>query len=246
MLHQLTAGSLLAWFVIFVPLPQTLSAQSSKKQGKANESKISKQEAKVAEVEKDYYDSAETAKADLLARMDSFISYVSDAPGIAVDLRVTILDDLREAKSAFDKYSRFTAIPAFQGIYQNFAITLGKKYWSLMTEMDKLRSEYPAGDKRCEALEKRVKTLSDHYTHFDSLKPGSKWNGYRSDFKMPPRMELNPQKMGRSGCFERSRTHRSMSSFLYRLRNETVQNFQGSFLKMKGSFKPMWKVPTTA
>lgn len=237
MFRPLFCKILLAGSAILVVLPATAFAQKSSTSTKAREAKFSKLEAKVGELETDYYQTCETAKAQLIDRMGKFINYCEDMPGLAVDVRLNILQELREARTAIEKRNSFTAIPAFQGIYLEFAKAIASKYWPLTGELDKLRSALSTGDARRDDVDKRILKLSEHYTSFDSLKVGSQWTGYRCDFKMPARFEIDPAKIGQAGMFRKVQDNPVNIDFGLRIEKRTGSKFSGVASQEGGRFQ---------
>ncbi len=167
-------------------------------------------------------------------KMDNFIAYVDKMPGIAVDLRLNVVQEMREAKTSFDKENSFTAIPAYQGIYQRFAVLRREKYLVLLQALEKLRTELPAEDGRRALLEKRVTDVSEHYAQYDSLKVGSQWVGYRSDFKMPPRTEIDPAKFGQIDMFRKVQEKPVNVAFGLKIETRDGPKFSGVVSQNKG------------
>ena len=224
-------------FIVLGTVDSTGFSQTTRKSSKAKESKIAQLESRVDELEADYYQTCKTAKVDLIESMDEFIAYVDKMPGIAVDVRLNALTELRAAKTSFDKNNSFTAIPAFQGIYQRLAGSRRNRYLVLIEAFDKLRVEFPAGDGRRDSLEKRVTTVSEHYTLFDSLKLGSKWTGFRSDFKMPPRLEITPAKMGQIEMFRKVQDRPVNVDFGLKIEKRNGKQFSGVVSQDSGHFQ---------
>ncbi len=215
-------------------IPASVFGQANRK---IDEKKIAKLQSTVDDQKSVYRQSLQTARVDLILEIGKFIDYVETASGVAPDLRVAILKELRSAKASFENDSRFAPIPALQGVYRKFAIQISEKYWELMRNCDQLRNALPSGDSRIAAVDREIETLSDEYTRYDSLKPGSNWVGYRSDFKMPPRMEINPAKIGQIGMFRKVQDSPVKADFELKIEQRKGRHFTGLISMFDRSFQ---------
>ena len=95
----------------------------------------------------------------------------------------------------------------------------------------------PSGDSRLATLDREIETLSEEFTRYYSLKPGSHWIGYRSDFKMPPRMEINPAKIGQIGMFRKVQDNPVKADFELKIGQRKGRRFTGLISQFDRSFQ---------
>jgi len=124
-------------------------------------------------------------KDRLLSRFDSAYQFVT-ASDFSIDERNRISQIILKAKNQFEESHEFSRIQFFQPDYMDFVSKLCNSYESLLKEYDSTCKQLPKKHPSIAILEKEIKKYREIVHDYDSMKPGTTWVGYRSDFNWGP------------------------------------------------------------
>lgn len=123
------------------------------------------------------------AKIEALRQtFDTLIATVNESKNLRQEDRDTIVTDLKKARDNFIEDGTFAKIPAMQEHYVDFVVNVLKGYSGLMADYQQVLRMLPQQDNRREEFNKEIEIATNRVAKYDSLKEGTEFVGYRSDF----------------------------------------------------------------
>ncbi|MEQ1830846.1 MAG: hypothetical protein ABL921_33165, partial [Pirellula sp.] len=147
--------------------------------------KVEKQIAKLDKAKADFDQALINLEHRLLGRFDEAQQIVVSSE-IPIDERTRIAKIIADAKYQFESKRRFSRIGFFQADYMAFAEELFKDHKKLLAEYDQTFKALPKKDPKITVLTSEIRDYHDAVHEYDSMKVGTTWVGYRSDFDWGP------------------------------------------------------------
>ena len=110
------------------------------------------------------------------------IQLVERSVDLPADLRIQLRNKLTTARERFQYGSEYTPILSFEECYEAYAVASLKSHGRRMSDYERALKLLPKDDPRRKNLKEEFQAYSRELTNFDSLKVGTTFVGYRSDF----------------------------------------------------------------